>query len=142
MKSILSIVKTNVVSPELPEEINTTEFPIWFWIALIELLIIFYLIFISKKKKSELAFGDLSKKKIRNSKKSEIDMSNVMNSINGSKTLYKELSRSCHPDRFVNSDKQLIAEEIFQDITKHKRDFKKLTELKERAIIELNINFK
>jgi hypothetical protein len=142
MKNFLSIIQTNVVSPKLQEEIDTTELSIWFCIALIELLIIVYLIFKSKKKKSELAFGDLSKKKIRNSKKSEIDMSNVMNSINGSKTLYKELSRSCHPDRFVNSDKQLIAEEIFQDITKHKRDFKKLTELKERAIIELNINFK
>ena len=142
MKSILSIVKTNVVSPKLPEEIDTTEFPIWFCIALIELLIIFYLIFKSRKKKSELAFGDLSKKKIRNSKKSEIDMSNVMNSINGSKTLYKELSKSCHPDRFVNSDKQLIAEEIFQEISKNKRDFNKLTGLKEKATKELNIKFK
>jgi hypothetical protein len=142
MKNILSIIQKNGVSTKLPEEINTTELSIWFWIALIELLIIVYLIFKPKKKNSELAFGDLSKKKLRNSKKSEIDMSNVMNSINSSKTIYKELSRVCHPDRFINSDKQLIAEEIFQDITKNKRDFKKLTELKERAIIELNIKFK
>lgn len=142
MKSILSVIQTKVVSHKLIEEIDTTEFSIWFWIALIELLIIAYLIFKPNKKKSELAFGDLSKKKIRNSKKSEIDMSNVMNSINGSKKLYKELSRSCHPDRFVNSDKQLVAEEIFQEISKNKRDFNKLTELKEKATKELNIKFK
>jgi hypothetical protein len=142
MKNMLLIIQTKVVSSKITEATDTTAFSIWFWIALVELIVIAYLIFKPKKKESELAFGDLSKKKIRNSKKSEIDMSNVMNSINSSKTTYKELSRACHPDRFVNSDKQLIAEEIFQEITKFKRDFKKLTELKERAITELNINFK
>lgn len=142
MKNILSIINTKIVSSELPEEIDTTEFSMWFWIALVELIIIAYLIFKPNKKDSELAFGDLSKKKIRGSKKSEIDMSNLMNSINSSKTLYKELSRSCHPDRFVNTDKQLIAQEIFQEISKNERDFNKLTELKEKATQKLNIKFK
>ena len=142
MKNILSIIQSKGISNEIPLETDTTEFSIWIYIALGELIIITYLIFKLNKKESELAFGDLSKKKIRNLNKSEIDMANVMNSINNSKTIYKELSRACHPDRFVNSDKQIIAEEIFQGITKYKRDFKKLTELKERAIIELNINFK
>lgn len=142
MKNILLIIQTKDITSKIPEEIETTELSIWFWIALVELLIIAFLIFKPKKKDTELAFGDLSKKKLRNSKKSEIDMSNVLNSINSSKTLYKELSRACHPDRFVKSKKQLIAEEIFQEISKSKRDFNKLIELKEKAIKDLNIKFK
>ncbi|MCH3884774.1 hypothetical protein [Tenacibaculum aquimarinum] len=69
-------------------------------------------------------------------------MDALMNNINSSKLLYKELSRVCHPDRFVNSDKQKIAEEIFKNISKNKRKFKELEILKERAINELKIKFK
>lgn len=142
MKNILLQVKADSVVTETISNTDATTFSIWFWVALIELFIIVFLFFKLKKKGNDLKFGDLSKDKMRNAKKSDVDMDNLMNSINGSKDLYKELSRTCHPDRFINSDKQKLAEEIFQDISKHKRDFKKLTELKERAITELNINFK
>lgn len=142
MKNILLQVKTDSLVAETVSTPDSTTYSIWFWIALIEFAIIAFLLFKLKKKGNDLIFGDLSKDKMRNAKKSDVDMDNLMNSINGSKDLYKELSRTCHPDRFINSDKQKLAEEIFQDISKHKRDFKKLSELKERAITELNINFK
>jgi len=74
--------------------------------------------------------------------KGSFDMDNLMNSINSSKSLYKELSRLCHPDRFIGDEKQNIAQEIFKEISKSKRDFGKLESLKERAKKELNINFK
>jgi uncharacterized protein YozE (UPF0346 family) len=143
MKNILLQVKADsVVVAETISNTDSTTFSIWFWVAIIEFVIIVFLVLTLKKKGKDLKFGDLSKDKMRNAKKADVDMDNLMNSINGSKDLYKELSRTCHPDRFINSDKQKLAEEIFQDISKHKRDFKKLTELKERAITELNINFK
>jgi uncharacterized protein YozE (UPF0346 family) len=143
MKNILLQVKADsVVVAETISNTDSTTFSIWFWVAIIEFVIIVFLVLKLKKKGKDLKFGDLSKDKMRNAKKADVDMDNLMNSINGSKDLYKELSRTCHPDRFINSDKQKLAEEIFQDISKHKRDFKKLTELKERAITELNINFK
>lgn len=142
MKNILLQVKPDSVVAETISNTDSTSFSIWLWIALFEFAIIAFLLFKLKKKGNDLKFGDLSKDKIRNAKKSEVDMNNLMNSINGSKDLYKELSRTCHPDRFINTDKQKLAEQIFQDISKYKRDFKKLTELKERAITELNINFK
>lgn len=142
MKNILLQVKADSVVAETISNTDSTTFSIWFWVAIIELVIIVFLFLKLKKKGKDLKFGDLSKDKMRNAKKSDVDMDNLMNSINGSKDLYKGLSRTCHPDRFINSDKQKLAEEIFQDISKHKRDFKKLTELKERAITELNINFK
>jgi uncharacterized protein YozE (UPF0346 family) len=143
MKNILLQVKADsVVVAETISNTDSTTFSIWFWVAIIEFVIIVFLVLKLKKKGKDLKFGDLSKDKMRDAKKADVDMDNLMNSINGSKDLYKELSRTCHPDRFINSDKQKLAEEIFQDISKHKRDFKKLTELKERAITELNINFK
>ncbi|OBX22199.1 MULTISPECIES: J domain-containing protein [Bizionia] len=142
MRNIFLQLKTDHVVTETISNSDSNSLSIWFWIALAELIIIAFLIITIKKKQKSLKFADLSKDKIRNAKKSDIDMDNLMNSINSSKDLYKELSRTCHPDRFINSDKQNIAEEIFQEISKNKRDFKNLTELKQRAITELNINLK
>jgi len=113
---------------------------IWPLIAITELVIIGYLLygkyFANAKKhvktKEELDLEDY--------KKSKIDMNGLMNSINKSKPLYKKLSKVCHPDRFINSDKRPIAEELFQEVTRYKRDYEKLEELKERARQELSIN--
>jgi hypothetical protein len=113
----------------------------WFWLSIVEFTVIIFLLIRLRKKKTELAFSDLPKDKMKNAKSSAIDMDNLMNSINGSRDLYKELSKACHPDKFVNTEKQKIAEDIFQDISKDKRNFEKLVALKERAKNELNINF-
>lgn len=115
---------------------------IWFWIALVEFLVITLIIYKSRKKKMDLEFADLPKDKFKSAKGSSIDMGNLMNSINGSKGLYKELSRLCHPDRFINTDKQEASVIIFQELTKHKRNFEKLSKLKEQAITELKIKIK
>ena len=113
----------------------------WFWIAIAEFLIIVLLVIKLKKKKPNQTFNDLPKDKIINAKSASIDMDNLMDSINGSRNLYKELSKACHPDKFINTEKQKIAEDIFQDISKDKRNYAKLLAHKERAKNELNINF-
>ena len=113
----------------------------WFWIAIVDFLIIVLLIIRLKKKKPNQPFNDLPKDKIKNAKSTPIDMDNLMDSINGSRNLYKELSKACHPDKFINTEKQKIAEDIFQDISKDKRNYAKLLAHKERAKNELNINF-
>lgn len=113
----------------------------WFYIAIAELLIIIFLVLILRKKDNNLVFSELSNEDKKNAQGQAIDMNNLMNSINGSRDLYKELSRKCHPDRFVNSPLQKIAEEIFQEISKSKRDYEKLLLLKLKAENELNIKF-
>ena len=113
----------------------------WFWIAIAEFLIIVLLVIRLKKKKPNQTFNDLPKDKIKNAKSTPIDMDNLMDSINGSRNLYKELSKACHPDKFINTEKQKIAEDIFQDISKDKRNYEKLLAHKERAKKDLNINF-
>jgi hypothetical protein len=112
-----------------------------FWIALIELLIIIFLIYKLKSTKKIDELTDLELKNIKDSKNNTIDMDNLMNSIHNSRTLYKELIKKCHPDRFINDNKQKNAEEIFQEITKNERNYEKLSSLKLRAENELNINF-
>lgn len=114
---------------------------LWFWLSIIELLFIIYLLYKLKSKSKILELTDLETNKIINSKNNKIDMNNLMNSIHNSRILYKELSKKCHPDRFINDPKQNKAEEIFQEITKNERNYEKLSSLKLRAENELNINF-
>jgi len=141
MTQILLQIKSDSLIVATTSSSNGLLSSTWFWIAIVELLIIIFLLVSLKKKKTELAFSDLPKDKMKNAKSSSIDMDNLMNSINGSRDLYKELSKACHPDKFVNTEKHKIAEDIFQEISKDKRNFEKLLAHKERAKNELNINF-
>ena len=72
------------------------------------------------------------------SKDNDIDMMGVMNDINGSRELYKTLSRKYHPDRFMDPAKKEIASELMKDITKYKRNYNKLTQLQKQAENELH----
>lgn len=142
MKTILIQIATDSLGISSTGNSITFQSSIWIWLALIEFLIILFLIFKLKRVNNNLAFNDVTKKDIKKSQKTDIDMDNLMNSINGSRDLYKTLSKKCHPDRFVNTEQQGLAEKIFQEISKNKRDFGKLNELKSKAEKELNINFK
>lgn len=141
MENILLQISTDTTSVSALKSGTTLLTSFWFWLSLVEFTLIILLLIRLRKRKSNLAFADLPKDKIKNAKEMDIDMDNLMNSINGSRDLYKELSRLCHPDRFVNKPEQKIAEEIFQEISRHKRNYEKLTSLKERAKSELSINF-
>jgi hypothetical protein len=120
----------------------------WSRIALIELIIIIIILVliilkIKYKRSKDLEFSNVSKKKLKtDSKSGKMDMNDLMDSINSSKELYKVLSRKCHPDRFVNKEKQETAEAIFQLISKNKRNYKELQLLRRRAENELNLKFK
>ena len=112
-------------------------YSIWFWFAFIELIIVFFLINklikINKINKTDIIKGG--------GNLSSSDMDNLINSIHNSKSLYKELNRVCHPDRFINDEKILIAESIFQEITENEKNYSKLLKLKSRAEKELSIKF-
>ena len=117
----------------------------WFLLALIEFFIIIFLLIILRvklKKNKPVAFSDIDKKKLKTTiKSSAINMDDVMKSIISSKELYKLLSRKCHPDRFINSNNHKQAENIFQLVSKNKRNYTELLKLKARAEKELNLIF-
>ena len=70
----------------------------------------------------------------------EIDFGNVVSSSLLAKSLYDELKTVCHPDRFLNEQDIIKANEIFQLVTQYKGDYNKLLSLKERIYSELPIN--
>ncbi|MFN4763704.1 hypothetical protein ACKGJN_11310 [Gillisia sp. Q332] len=119
---------------------TATTFSWWLLIVLFQFIIITFLLY--KNRKLRLAqvnsdeFGEL-----KSAKTSEINMTDLMNDINNSRDEYKILSRKCHPDRFQDEEEKRKADEIFQEISMHKRNHAKLSELKIRAEKELNITF-
>lgn len=71
---------------------------VWLWVAVIELLVILYLI-------NQLMRRDRKKRKeVKDKLKSgHIDFENTINSAFNSKPLYDKLKVLCHPDRFANT---------------------------------------
>jgi hypothetical protein len=110
----------------------------WMWLAIAEFGIIAFLIL-----KEQLKPKDTAKQRFKNeSLKQDIDFGNIINSSFNSIQLYDELKVKCHPDRFpTDKEKNAIAENIFQEISKNKNNVKRLLELKEEATQKLNINF-
>lgn len=108
----------------------------WMIVAIVELVIIVVLLF-SKGK------ADDKKRSIKRQVREEgdINFGNIIASSFGAESLYKELIRKCHPDRFAPDEKKVaIANDISERLGKYKHDLKKLNELKEEAITKLNIN--
>jgi len=113
----------------------------WMWVAVSEFAVIGYLAFKLFKRK-RISFNTVEGESLSDAKNSNVDMDNLMNSINKSRQLYKQLSAKCHPDRFVSDEeKKVIAESLFQDITRNQRNYNKLLELQEEATQKLNITF-
>jgi predicted membrane protein len=109
----------------------------WVFLAILFIVIFLYSMFSKKRKKEE--FTEISREGLKKLKNEKVDMNDLMDSINNSKELYRTLSAKCHPDKFVNSTKHQIAEDLFKEIAANKRNFKQLENLKARAITELGI---
>jgi hypothetical protein len=110
----------------------------WFWISIIEFVIITFLILKLKLKLKESAKKRFKKESL----KEEIDFDNIINSSFNSIQLFNELKTKCHPDRFPkDEEKNIIANNIFKEISKNKNNVRRLLEIKEEAIQKLNINF-
>lgn len=140
MKNILQITDTSAIDCVTVATEVSSNSSFWFWVAVLEFIIILFLLINSRNKKRNET--DEIKQKLKSAKEKEVDMDNLMMSINNSKTLYKKMSRVCHPDRFSDNETKKVAQAIFQDITRHKNDYKKLKEIMSEAEVKLNINFK
>lgn len=110
----------------------------WMWLAIAEFGIIALLIL-----KEKLKPKDTARQRFKDeSLKQDIDFNNIINSSFNSIQLYDELKVKCHPDKFpTDMEKNSMAVNIFQEITKNKNNVKRLLELKEEAKQKLNINF-
>ncbi|RZJ73114.1 MAG: hypothetical protein EOO45_10490 [Flavobacterium sp.] len=112
----------------------------WMWIAVAELAVIGYLTYRLLNNRKP-ALPETEATLFTEAKSSNIDMGDLMNNITKSRNLYKQLSAKCHPDRFaMDAGKRQIADEIFQELSRHQRNYSKLLALQERAGRELNIH--
>ena len=86
-------------------------------------------------------FGESEKDKIRDKILSEeIDFGNVVSSSLLAKSLYDELKKICHPDKFQKEEDISKATELFQLLVQNKGNYNNLLFLKERIYNELPIN--
>lgn len=110
---------------------------VWLWVAVIELLVILYLINLLMRRDRK------KRKEVKDKLKSgHIDFENTINSAFNSKPLYDKLKVLCHPDRFASTPLEGEANVIFQEIQVNKYNYSKLMDLKDRAVKTLHINFK
>jgi hypothetical protein len=109
----------------------------WMWLALIEFVVIVFLLLNKRGKSNNTAKRRFKKDALDQ----DIDFDNIINSSFNSAHLYDELKVKCHPDRFpTDMEKNAIAVTLFQEISKNRNNVKRLLELKEEAIQKLNIN--
>lgn len=104
--------------------------PVWFWLFIIQVLIIIVLVHFLLQKKIHNDFAELNKEQVKDYGKTGVDMVNVVNSIHDAEKLYKELSRKCHPDRFLGDSRHAVAEALFQKISDNRRNHDALQMLK------------
>jgi len=136
MNYILQIIAD---SEKISSNGTSLTYSIWFWISISEFIIILFLLnkFIFSK------FNTRLKKEKNNifnkSNKENIDMINVIDSINQARGIYKELSNKYHPDRFHAENEKILATKLFQEIVANKRNYSKLVELKARAQNQFNL---
>lgn len=109
----------------------------WMWLALLELGLISLLVLNQKIGKK-----NNRKRKLReDSLGQEVNFKNVIESSFHAKAMYDLLKVKCHPDRFPDTEKNVVADALFQEITRNKRNLEKLTELKAEAEKKLSITF-
>ena len=117
---------------------NFQESDVWFYIAMVEFVIIFFLLLFAFRRGTTR----VEKQKLRESIKSYVDFQNIINNSFHATEIYNELKVKCHPDRFIGDvEKNATANRIFQEVTKNKMNYKRLQELKKEAEESLGINF-
>ena len=117
---------------------NFQESDVWFYIAMVEFVIIFFLLLFAFRRGTTR----VEKQKLRESIKSDGDFQNIINSSFHATEIYNELKVKCHPDRFIGDvEKNATANRIFQEVTKNKMNYKRLQELMKEAEESLGINF-
>jgi len=100
----------------------------WQGIALVEFLVICFLLFKNRRKQKDVLKDALNK-----NKKNKIDMDSLMVDMHHSQELYKKLSRKFHPDRFIGTSLMDEAEQIFKKIQENRTNYASLLEIQIEA---------
>jgi len=109
---------------------------VWFWTAIIEFLIILILIITSKrgknKKWEKFQF-------MKGDDNIDVNFSSIIKDTFQAPEMYKKLMSICHPDRFLDEDKNRIAEELSKEIGENQYNLAELERLGKLAEEKLEI---
>lgn len=98
----------------------------WFYISVLEFIIIVVLLIkkvcVSQNKQTQ-------KREILSV--NNVDYDNIIQSSFKSQSLYDILKKKCHPDRFLDSEQNMIATELFAKIVENKYNYQALLSIKE-----------
>lgn len=131
MENIVQADTLSVLNEESCSSVN-----VWFWVALIEFVLIVVILFLKNRRHENGGKRALRAKLLGEN----VDFMNIIDSSFNAKGLYDELKKACHPDRFVdNQEKNRLATEISLEVAKNKNNIKKLIELRNEAIQKLGI---
>lgn len=106
----------------------------WFYISLLEFVFIVFLL-VGKLR----IMQKMREQKREILSKDNIDYDNIIKSSFNSQSLYDSLKKKCHPDRFLDGEKNKIATEIFAKIVENKYNYQELESIKKEAESKLNI---
>lgn len=79
------------------------------------------------------------KRKVKPHKEEDqhVDYSSLFASMSQGQKLFNQLKVQCHPDRFIGTDKQALAEELFKQVQENSTNYENLLKLKDRINEEL-----
>lgn len=107
---------------------------VWMWIAIVLVVVILVLVAALVGKNSNTC-----KKKDAILAK-DPDFANLFNSAFNSESLYKDLVKKCHPDRFApNAEKMALADELCQRVSKSRNNIKELEMLRDEIQQKLSL---
>jgi len=107
----------------------------WQIFALAEFITIVFIV----RKNNSMRKKSLVTMDLNEYKRTDVNMNDLMKDLHLSKSLYKVLTRKYHPDKFIGTMNVIKAQEIFKEIQENKTNYRKLSELEEKAESELNL---
>ena len=74
---------------------------------------------------------------VKSEEKPSINYTALFASMGKGQQLFNELKVRCHPDCFIGTDKQVLAEDLFKQVQANSTNYEKLLSLKEQIDNEL-----
>lgn len=135
---MIKLMDMPVVTDSLAVAVPSDGVDVWMVVAIVEFAIIVVAILFAVRRAPRL--DERLRAKKREARSGHVDFSNVLDSAFHSQELFDKLKVKCHPDRFPNDpEKNGIALELFQQISKNRNDVKALEALRKRAEEELGV---
>jgi hypothetical protein len=131
-----------LLAAEVIKKVPVTIIDKWLIVSCIELFVILILVIIIIKKKKVKTEDFIVSDDIKQYKDTEVDLSNMFDSMFNSSRLHTILKKKIHPDRFPNDPEKIaLANELTAKLNEAQNNIAKMKEIQNIAIEKLGIKF-